>query len=60
MIERSEAEEMAADLRNKLTYAMTLIDAMAKKNKKPTEKELRLALEGLEEAAKILTEASRS
>lgn len=59
MPEFTKAQEIAAGYRNKITYAMTILGHILEKDKKPSEKEIKLALDGLREASEFVSQMSR-
>ncbi len=59
MPEFTKAQELAAEYRNKMTYAMTILQVALEKKKQLNEKEIRSALGDLREAVKVIGEIER-
>ena len=59
MREFTQSQELALECRNKIAYAKAILEFAAEKKRPMDEKEIRLALDGLREAAKILSEIAR-
>ncbi len=58
MPEFTKAQELAADCRNKLTYAITILELLLDADKKPSKEQVKLALKDLREAAEIVSRMS--
>lgn len=58
MPEFTKAQELAAECRNKITHATTVLNLLLDTNKKPSEEQIKLAIKDLREASKIIDQIS--